>query len=408
MNPITTPQEPEWTRSESGFFYRNGIHVKLKDVLAALNTPESADTERLNFIIGNSSLLSEFQLQAYERGKITEGHEYVRELIDEAMKPDKEPSGGATAEQRCTCVPKLLGSMTNCPVHGLSATSPLFTKEDISPAPVSAPSEGQTPDAQGAATPRTDAAEMPIDRIESGPGCAVQADFARTLERALAAALARADEATRERDALRVENAALKDDDRIKTLITIWESIPDESPIHDKMDMFVSRLGETIIAERDSLRADVESLRSQLATIQRFIREAVGSEAIEGCTPAECAALIISQRDNAHTELEQAKNPDGGLVDQFLHRVMEVVTAAGIDMSDCDGEDEPAVIVGRWIAGRCQSMMDEMVRADGLLAEIHAAWEVLENGDNSCTTHDKAYDILTAALASARAAKEAQ
>lgn len=64
-------------------------------------------------------------------------------------------------------------------------------------------------------TPSTDEAEMPIDRVDtiaSRPACVVNADFARTLERELAA--------LREQNAQLLE--ALEEITRRTVVSTIW------------------------------------------------------------------------------------------------------------------------------------------------------------------------------------------
>lgn len=68
-------------------------------------------------------------------------------------------------------------------------------------------------------------------------------------------------------------------------------------PQHDP----APRIPSPVAPEPDGLSHD--RLDAELATILRFIREAVDPEAIEGCAPAECVALVISQRDNAQNAL---------------------------------------------------------------------------------------------------------
>lgn len=75
------------------------------------------------------------------------------------------------------------------------------------------------------------------------------------------------------------------------------------------------------------------------------------------------AALAAIRQQHAE-EVARLKAPCDGLVDLFLADLLAKVTARGVDMSDCDGDDDPATILAGWIAGRVQSMQDEMDRAD--------------------------------------------
>jgi len=141
-------------------------------------------------------------------------------------------------------------------------------------------------------TPESDAfAEAPAPINGNGqpdwPACCEQwANFARTLERQRDTAIEEAKEA--KQFALDLE-LKLRSEFRAEV--------------------------ERLTRERDQLRSQLEASRAECArfnaeieAIQKHIRAAIDSdEAFEGGAPAECVALIASQRDNAWAECERLR-----------------------------------------------------------------------------------------------------
>lgn len=150
----------------------------------------------------------------------------------------------------------------------------------------------------------------------------------------------------------------------------------------DSMRPFDETQVDKIIAERDTIRQqhaeEVAQLRTALAA-EAHDREALSeqwtrdSEALhrERNQLRKTAEASAYKKANYYddymrvvAERDAQRNPDGGLVDLFLADLLAKATARGVDMSDCDGDDDPATILAGWIAGRVQSMQDEMDRAD--------------------------------------------
>lgn len=105
------------------------------------------------------------------------------------------------------------------------------------------------------------------------------------------------------------------------------------------------------------------------------------------CWAAEEELVTLAPRlatacEELKAENERLKDPAGGLVDEFLDRMLGELTRIGVDISDCDGDDDPAIIVAGYFAGRikdaetaCESLRSSLDRAHAALGAAKAAIE---------------------------------
>lgn len=117
--------------------------------------------------------------------------------------------------------------------------------------------------------------------------------------------------------------------------------------------------------------ARITQLETELNESNR--RSARKDSAFQGLIEERDAA--ISERDDLRAKLsasEQSREAmtkaDGGLVDQFLNRLLGRLNALGIDASDCNGDDDPVFVVGDWIAGRIKER-DQLREANSRLTK---------------------------------------
>lgn len=118
------------------------------------------------------------------------------------------------------------------------------------------------------------------------------------------------------------------------------------------------------------------------------LKAALGSEYEEKlrfCPTTHEFEKLIAERDRLKAEVEKMKAEDGGLVDEFLHRLLGEVTKLGVDMSDCDGDDPPEIVVARWFTDRIKDVDAELTSA------AKAATHYAQERDQLLAAMDRAY-----------------
>lgn len=131
---------------------------------------------------------------------------------------------------------------------------------------------------------------------------------------------------------------------------------------------------------------DAAFLRDWAAKIDRhfapLLARAESSERLlgEAATLADTLAGRIQEMAAKLKELETNQNRDIAEENRVIERILDLISKAGIDVTDCDGEDDPASIVGHWCGARMKGYMDECAAALAACAEIRAALDIAVGG----------------------------
>ena len=60
-------------------------------------------------------------------------------------------------------------------------------------------------------------------------------------------------------------------------------------------------------------------------------------------------------------------------------RILELIAERGIDVSNCDGDDEPAEILANWVVGRIEQLQDENRELEKRYEKLAQRYDQLQN-----------------------------
>ena len=60
-------------------------------------------------------------------------------------------------------------------------------------------------------------------------------------------------------------------------------------------------------------------------------------------------------------------------------RILELIAERGIDVSNCDGDDEPAEILANWVVGRIEQLQEENRELEKRYEKLAQRYDQLQN-----------------------------
>lgn len=122
---------------------------------------------------------------------------------------------------------------------------------------------------------------------------------------------------------------------------------------------------EGILVSKDALMDVMNRLKNGMT--EGFNKAIAERDSLQSSLTAAQA-----REEELKAEVERLKSDDGGLVDEFIHRLFNHITQLGVDVSSCDGEDDPALVIAHFFAGRIQDAESELssLRALRKLAKL--------------------------------------
>lgn len=60
-------------------------------------------------------------------------------------------------------------------------------------------------------------------------------------------------------------------------------------------------------------------------------------------------------------------------------RILELIAERGIDVSNCDGDDEPAEILANWVVGRIEQLQEENRELEKRYEKLAHRYDQLQN-----------------------------